>query len=94
MTWQADAASDWAVRQVTWQYDRGGVAVDVAGTWANHRLTRVMFWLVGKGATWPSQGLPRGTPLLVIGFICKIGLAWPGVEPATSGWAKGLAKLG
>jgi hypothetical protein len=73
MTWQADAASDWAVRQVdvavrqmTWQYGQ----VDV-GTWANHRLTRVMFWLVGKGATWPSQGLPRGTPLLVVGFNVK-----------------------
>jgi hypothetical protein len=35
-------------------------------------LTRGIIWLVGKGATWPSHGLPRGTPLLVDRFQCKI----------------------
>jgi hypothetical protein len=46
-----------------------------------------------KGATWPSHGLPRGTPLLVDRFQCKI-LAWSGIERVTSrvavdrwGWA-------
>jgi hypothetical protein len=71
MTWQLtqadtyDAAGHVAVRQ---SMTGGSTAGDVAHTWANHRLTRGMFWLVGKGATWPSQGLPRGTPLLVVGL--------------------------
>jgi hypothetical protein len=51
--------------KLMWQYG--------SGTWANHRLTRGMLSLVGKGATWPNPGLPRGTPLLVDGLI-KIGL--------------------
>jgi hypothetical protein len=46
-----------------WQYG--------SGTWANHRLTRGMLSLVGKGATWPNPGLPRGTPLLVDRFNVK-----------------------
>jgi hypothetical protein len=35
-------------------------------------LTRGMIWLVCKGATWPTQGLPRGTPLSVRWFQYKI----------------------
>jgi hypothetical protein len=64
MMWQADAtdADDCGSTAADrWQYDR----IDVAITWSNQGLTRVIIWLVGKGATWPSQGLPRGTPLLV-----------------------------
>jgi hypothetical protein len=71
----ANVAGDWAVRQDTWHHDRAtnGVRwVDVAHTWANDRPTRGRFSLEGKGATWPSQGLPRGTPLLVHGYLCKI----------------------
>jgi hypothetical protein len=79
---EADVAYDWAVRQeltcqTTWRQ-----------TWANHVLTRGMFSLVEKGATWPNPGLPRGTPSLGwFGFNVKFGLASPGVEPATSGQA-------
>jgi hypothetical protein len=51
--------------------------IDVAITWSNQGLTRVIIWLVGKGATWPSQGLPRGTPLLVDRFNVKF---WHGRE--------------
>jgi hypothetical protein len=54
-----------AVRSTMWQYKQA----DVAHTWANQMMTRVRLWLVGKGATWPSQGLPRGTPSLVYGFF-------------------------
>jgi hypothetical protein len=51
----------------------GGVRrADVVHMWANDRPTRGTFRLVGKGATWPSQGLPRGTPLLVRWLQCKI----------------------
>jgi hypothetical protein len=81
-TWHADVSMlTW---QDTWQ-DCGStaghvavtgrtVAVDVAHTWTNQVLTRVK--LVKKGATWPTQGLPRGTPLLV-GLVClkNFGLA-------------------
>jgi hypothetical protein len=81
-TWQADVSMmTWQLtRQVTglygrdtWQHGRetGGVRrADVAHTWANDRPTRGTFRLVFKGATWPSQGLPRGTPLLVRWFMC------------------------
>jgi hypothetical protein len=58
----------------------------VAHTWANERPTRGTFRLVGKGATWPSQGLPRGTPLLVDQLCVKsFFMARLGVKPVTSG---------
>jgi hypothetical protein len=64
-------ADDWAVRQMMWQHGRvtsGSTAGDMAHTWVNQALTHVQFSLVEKGATWPNTGLPRGTPLLVIGL--------------------------
>jgi hypothetical protein len=62
-------------QQDRWQYGRmtGGVRLgDVAHTWANGRPTRGIIRLVFKGATWPSQGLPCGTPLLVRGRNVKL----------------------
>jgi hypothetical protein len=92
MTWQLTRQVIGLYDRNTCQHDRltGGVRrADAAHTWANHRLTRGMFSLDGKGATWPSQGLPRGTPLLVRWlYVIKIGLVAPGVEPATSRQAK------
>jgi hypothetical protein len=41
-----------------------------------------------KGATWPNQGLPRGTPSLVYWLCVKSFGMSPGVEPATSQWVK------
>jgi hypothetical protein len=51
--------------------DVADVAVLDWQIWANHVVTRGIF---GKlyGATWPSHGLPRGTPLLAIGCLFKI----------------------
>jgi hypothetical protein len=69
MTWQLTQQVTGLYDRNMWQHDRltGGVrGADVAHTWANQMLTRVIIWLVGKGATWPSHGLPRGTPLLVV----------------------------
>jgi len=34
--------------------------------WANDPLTSVTIMGELNGATWPSHGLPRGTPLLVV----------------------------
>jgi hypothetical protein len=76
---------------------RGGtaidVAVDLAGTWTNQMLMHVMFLLVGKGATWPSHGLPRGTPSLVYGFVQNMVML-PGFELLTSRQGNELTKSG
>jgi hypothetical protein len=62
---------------VTWQYGQ-------RHTWANERPTRGTSRLVEKGATWPNQGLPRGTPGFAnIGYV-KNCLGPGGFEPATS----------
>jgi hypothetical protein len=78
MMWQLTRLVTGLYGRNTWQHDilTGGVRrVDVAHTWANHRPTRGMLSLVGKGATWPNPGLPRGTPLLVRGCNVKF-LLW------------------
>jgi hypothetical protein len=54
VTWQP--YTTWA-RQVT----QGDASVRQRHTWANERPTRGTSRLVEKGATWPNQGLPRGT---------------------------------
>jgi hypothetical protein len=57
-----------AVRQMTGQIDVDQSARDM---WQ---------FVVGlKGATWPSHGLPRGTPLLVVGFY-GLKIVWLGQE--------------
>jgi hypothetical protein len=65
MTWQADRAYDRLTWQMTRQYGRLTCQMTWRKTWTNQMLTRVMLSVAGKCATWPSQGLPRGTPLLV-----------------------------
>ena len=74
MTWQLTRQVNGLYGRNTWQHGRltGGVRrANVAHTWANQMLTRVMMSLVGKGAMWPNPGLPRGTPLLVDRFEYK-----------------------
>jgi hypothetical protein len=62
-------------------------------SWSNHHLTHGSLWQC-DGATWPSHGLPRGTPLLVVLCLEKF-LESTGVEPVTSMvWANGLAGQG
>jgi hypothetical protein len=80
--WQADAASDWAVRLVTggrammmWQYDVADVG--------ESELTRVMFWLVFKVPRGPVKGCHVAPYYWFIGLL-KFWYG-PGVEPATSG---------
>jgi hypothetical protein len=41
-----------------------------------------------KGATWPNQGLPHGTPSLVYWLCVKSFGMSSGVEPVTSRWVK------
>jgi hypothetical protein len=57
LTWQADVGIDWS----TWM-------IDVASfdwlTWTNYMLTRGILCGKWKGATWPNEGLPRGTPFM------------------------------
>jgi hypothetical protein len=84
MTSSSDVAADRTyghadiARQVAvWSDDRWRTAGDVAHTWANHRPTRGILSLVDKGATWPNQGLPHGTQLLVFGSYVKM-LFWLG----------------
>jgi hypothetical protein len=40
--------------------------------WSNCDVTRGIIFGQWYGATWPSHGLPRGTPLLAIGLLFKI----------------------
>jgi hypothetical protein len=71
---------------MTWQHGRttvGSTAVYVANRWPNQMTTRVKFWLVEKGATWPSHGQPRGTPSLVVWlYVMSADLlsGWPVVR--------------
>jgi hypothetical protein len=67
--------------------DRAYDKVDVA---AHVGQSQADTWhvLIGKkkGATWPTQGLPRGTPSLAVWFNVKLfGLARRGFEHGTSG---------
>jgi hypothetical protein len=69
MTWKLTRQLTGLYDLNTWQHGSltGGVRrADVAHTWANHRPTRGILSLVGKGATWPNPGLPHGTPLFVV----------------------------
>jgi hypothetical protein len=73
MMWHDDGADTWDDVAVRQQVTERTVESTWRQTWANHVLTRGMIWLVCKGATWPTQGLPRGTPSLVhwLWVICK-----------------------
>jgi hypothetical protein len=39
--------------------------------WSNRNATHGIIFGQWYGATWPSHGLPRGTPLLAIGLLSK-----------------------
>jgi hypothetical protein len=71
---------DCAVHIVCMDVDVAGPYIDVVGlymmTWNSiiGRFGRMLFrhvTFIGQwcGATWPSHGLPRGTPLLAIGLL-------------------------
>jgi hypothetical protein len=77
-------------RQMTGGSTTIDVAVDLADTWANHRLTRVRLWLVFKAPRGPVTGCHVALHYWFVGFNIKYGLVAPGVEPMTSRQGNGL----
>lgn len=95
VTWQMTRQGQVAVRPGDVSVRQADVAVYMAHTWANHMPTRGILALVGKGATWPNPGLPRGTPLLVRWFgLFKICYGGAGGRTRDLRWANGLTHVG